>query len=960
MSNVLNFDVYKNTLKRRDGFSPVGGEFGYSQITCYFQEGDDWEDISIVTAGFYVNSKHVIAENPVIINHSLTVNIPSELLKKHEQIKFGLLGSVQNGNEAVMTIATNIVSIDVARGIVSDEFDQAAAEPGLYDRLIAAVNALLTVKADKTYVDIQNAAQDTVIAGKASKVGNGNADELVSATNGGEIQRSGYGVRNDAGVIKNIESAASILPTARAVGEMFDQVKNAVLFQYAVADNTADPLPDNTVKLKDATDPKIIYIWGNGQGIIIPAVTASQQAQYYLGESGILRYRTRTKVNGAWPDWPSQFTKMETTANKTATINSGSTDEQYPSAKAVYDSVPLFKYAVPNNTGILPANSVRLDDAIDPKVIYSYYNGQGVIIPAVTASRQAQYYLGESGILRYRTRTKVNGAWENWPAQFSTMETTVNKTTTINSASSDTQYPSAKAVYDSVEAVYDKVPLFKYAVPNNTGILPANSVKLDDAIDPKVIYSYNNGQGVIIPAVTASRQAQYYLAEDGVLRYRTRRKVNGVWEDWPSSTNFGVVINEGNLVQKLENSLNPYLSPQNKADKYFVRTCIDKSKVKLNGNTQILGFGDSIMSKGYGGSWMDKVKNRIGCPEPINMAVGGAQFCNNGNNQLSAQLTTFFSKVDNHEIDAAAINLVIIAGGTNDAYNGSPITNFRTYVNNFFNNLQAGFINRIGSCPPVLVITPIRRGKEAEINAADENNIELKIARYSAVLNNLALMNYFSVLNGFDIPVLVDDMFIKGAAAERTQISSFMYKTSDSGDAYDDILHVHPNPTSGVNTYAQAVINAIGFSETPDISGKFDKSKIVKRATDAQVGLTQDTVFSTQAADDYLSYFLRDRPTANQIDATIEEYLDALFLDTVHEDFPSLHIDNTVDQTYNPNGHYIMYYIDSALDRHNIFDFNIGGNVVTSGDDKISMGYDSGGFYFLFDDGQEAVNNGSN
>ena len=756
MSNVLNFDVYKNTLKRRDGFSPVGGEFGYSQITCYFQEGDDWEDISIVTAGFYVNSKHVIAENPAIINHSLTVNIPAELLKKHEQIKFGLLGSVQNGNEAVMTIATNIVSIDVARGIVSDEFDQAAAEPGLYDRLIAAVNALLTVKADKTYVDSQNAAQDTVIAGKASKVGPGSADELVSARSEGEIKRSGYRVRNDAGVIKNIEGAASILPTARAVGEIFDQVKNAVLFQYAVADNTPEPLPDNTVKLKDATDPKIIYIWGNGQGIIIPAVTASQQAQYYLGESGILRYRMRTKVNGAWPDWP---------------------------------------------------------------------------------------------------------------AQFSTMETTVNKVTAINSTSTNTQYPSAKAVYDSV-------PLFKYAVPNNTGILPANSVRLDDAIDPKVIYSYNNGQGVIIPAVTASRQAQYYLAEDGVLRYRTRRKVNGVWEDWPSSTNFDVVINEGNLVQKLENNLNPYLSPQNKADKYFVRTCIDKSKVKLNGNTQILGFGDSIMSKRYGGSWMDKVKNRIGCPEPINMAVGGAQFCNNGNNQLSAQLTTFFSKVDNHEIDAAAINLVIIAGGTNDAYNGSPITNFRTYVNNFFNNLQAGFINRIGSCPPVLVITPIRRGKEAEINAADENNIELKIARYSAVLNNLALMNYFSVLNGFDIPVLVDDMFIKGAAAERTQISSFMYKTSDSGDAYDDILHVHPNPTSGVNTYAQAVINAIGFSETPDISGKIE---------------------------DWFDGVLSNDPEFEQ----------------------KLLIDNTVDQTYNPNGHYIMYYIDSELERHNIFDFGV-------------------------------------
>jgi len=34
--------------------------------------------------------------------------------------------------------------------------------------------------------------------------------------------------------------------------------------------------------------------------------------------------------------------------------------------------------------------------------------------------------------------------------------------------------------------------------------------------------------------------------------------------------------------------------------------------------------------------------------------------------------------------------------------------------------------------------------------------------------------------------------------------------------------------------------------------------------------------------------------------------------------------------------------------------------IVTSGNQQISMGYDNSGFYFLFDDGQEVVNNGSN
>ena len=31
-----------------------------------------------------------------------------------------------------------------------------------------------------------------------------------------------------------------------------------------------------------------------------------------------------------------------------------------------------------------------------------------------------------------------------------------------------------------------------------------------------------------------------------------------------------------------------------------------------------------------------------------------------------------------------------------------------------------------------------------------------------------------------------------------------------------------------------------------------------------------------------------------------------------------------------------------------------GTNIVTSGNQQIGMGYDNGGFYFLFDDGQEA------
>ncbi len=37
---------------------------------------------------------------------------------------------------------------------------------------------------------------------------------------------------------------------------------------------------------------------------------------------------------------------------------------------------------------------------------------------------------------------------------------------------------------------------------------------------------------------------------------------------------------------------------------------------------------------------------------------------------------------------------------------------------------------------------------------------------------------------------------------------------------------------------------------------------------------------------------------------------------------PTLLVDNTIDATYNPNGHYILYYIDSDGGRHNLFDLS--------------------------------------
>ena len=57
--NTLKFEVYKNTLKRRDGFNPVLGEKKYTKIKCYFMESD-WDNCALVTANFMSEKDNIV------------------------------------------------------------------------------------------------------------------------------------------------------------------------------------------------------------------------------------------------------------------------------------------------------------------------------------------------------------------------------------------------------------------------------------------------------------------------------------------------------------------------------------------------------------------------------------------------------------------------------------------------------------------------------------------------------------------------------------------------------------------------------------------------------------------------------------------------------------------------------------------------------------------------------------
>ena len=192
MSNVIGFKAYKNTLKRDSGYAPVSGENGYSVIRCVFPVGGDWDDISEVSAGFFVHPKDIAVVTGTIATggeeRAAEFTIPGALLKQGERLHFGLFATV-NG----VTIATNTVVLDVARGIVSDDID--------YDPTEAA----------NMFEQFSNAL-NTALLGKADKAAAGTDGELAALDANGALIRSGVLVEQSIG-----EGSNSRVPTTAAV-----------------------------------------------------------------------------------------------------------------------------------------------------------------------------------------------------------------------------------------------------------------------------------------------------------------------------------------------------------------------------------------------------------------------------------------------------------------------------------------------------------------------------------------------------------------------------------------------------------------------------------------------------------------------------------------------------------------------------------------------------------------------
>lgn len=136
MNNII-YEVKKNVAKRKDGFNPVTVEKGYSKVT--FEFDDDWKRCDIITANFFVSADDIIkSEAQLLENMTASFDVPARLRNTTGKIFCGVVGSYKDDNDNTVTIGTQIVTLNVLRGLkVSEE-----APMNLYEQIVALVNKI--------------------------------------------------------------------------------------------------------------------------------------------------------------------------------------------------------------------------------------------------------------------------------------------------------------------------------------------------------------------------------------------------------------------------------------------------------------------------------------------------------------------------------------------------------------------------------------------------------------------------------------------------------------------------------------------------------------------------------------------------------------------------------------------------------------------------------------------------
>lgn len=229
------------------------------------------------------------------------------------------------------------------------------------------------------------------------------------------------------------------------------------------------------------------------------------------------------------PEGIPLWTLKEDKTNKVTSLNSQSTDTQYPSAKCVYDiiqSTPGIRQqqADWNQTDTEAVDFIKNKPTIPvvPTDVSAFTNDAGYItINDVPAQEQADWNQTNTSAVDFIKNkptipsAQINSDWNsssgvseilNKP-DLTLKEDTSNKVTSISSSSTDTEYPSAKCVYDAIQAGVSSGNVSSYFLSGTNPInVDATGMEIGD-LRIYTVYIANDGSVTISFSVDSGKYA---------------------------------------------------------------------------------------------------------------------------------------------------------------------------------------------------------------------------------------------------------------------------------------------------------------------------------------------------------------------------------------------------------------------------------------------------------------------
>lgn len=165
--NSIVYEVKKNVAKRKDGFNPVTSEKGYSTVT--FEFDDDWKQCDIVTANFFVSADDIVkSEAQLLEDMTASFEVPARLRNTTGKIFCGVVGTYTDENDNIITIGTQIVTLNALWGLRVTE----DAPMTLYEQVLALINK---IKNNTNADEVEKS-----LAAKADKINTFTKDESIN------------------------------------------------------------------------------------------------------------------------------------------------------------------------------------------------------------------------------------------------------------------------------------------------------------------------------------------------------------------------------------------------------------------------------------------------------------------------------------------------------------------------------------------------------------------------------------------------------------------------------------------------------------------------------------------------------------------------------------------------------------------------------------------------------------